>query len=134
MPPTAAGGSSRPLVGWLPLALGIGWLIGEATGCSRFAASCDSATGFIQPILAIVLLVGLLLVPRLAAIAAAGAVAALMAAVPTALILSATGEAADAASRASFLGVVIVAGWAAGVGFAIVRRARSMPPRAGPVS
>ncbi len=134
MPPTAAGGSSRRWSAGCRWPSGSDGSSARPTGCGRFAASCDSATGFIQPILAIVLLVGLLLVPRLSAIAAAGAVAALMAAVPTALILSATGEAADAASRASFLGVVIVAGWAAGVGFAIVRRARSMPPRAGPVS
>jgi hypothetical protein len=122
------------IVGWLPLAFGIGWLIGEVTGCSRFAASCDSSTGFLQPIAAIALLGLFLLVPRLAAIAAAGAVAAVVAAVPTALILSATGEAADIESRATFLGVVIVVAWALGVGFALVRRARSMPSRAGPVS
>ena len=66
------------------------------TGCSRFAASCDgTTTSFLQPIVAFALLGLLLLVPKLAALAAAGAVAVVVGAVPTALILSATGEAAE---------------------------------------
>ena len=125
----------QAIVGWLPLVLGIGWLIGEVTGCSRFAASCDgTTTGFLQPIVAVALLGLLLLVPRLAALAAAGAVAVVVAAVPTALILSATGEAAELEARATALGVTIVVAWLVGVGIAVARRIRLMPPRAGPVS
>ena len=125
----------QAIVGWLPLALGIGWLIGEATGCSRFAASCDGTTNVVlQPIVAVALLGLLLLVPRLAALAAAGAVAIVVAAVPTALILSATGDAAEVEARATALGVTIVVAWLVGVGVAIARRLRTMPPRAGPVS
>jgi hypothetical protein len=124
----------QAIVGWLPLVLGIGWLIGEVTGCSRFAASCDSSTGYLQPIVAVALLGLLLLIPRLAALAAAGAVAVVVAAVPTALILSATGAAADLEARATALGVTIVIAWLVGVGIAVARRARLMPPRAGPVS
>ena len=115
----------QAIVGWLPLALGIGWLIGEVTGCSRFAASCDgSTTGYLQPIVAVALLGLLLLIPRLAALAAAGAVAVVVAAVPTALILSATGEAADLEARATALGVTIVIAWLVG------RRDRRRPPHA----
>ena len=33
----------RALIGWLPIALGLGWLIGELTGCGRFAATCDGS-------------------------------------------------------------------------------------------
>ena len=125
----------QAIVGWLPLALGIGWLIGEVTGCSRFAASCDGTTSAVlQPIVAVALLGLLLLVPRLAALAAAGAVAIVVAAVPTALILSATGDAAEIEARATALGVTIVIAWLVGVGVAIARRLRTMPPRAGPVS
>ncbi len=125
----------QAIVGWLPLALGIGWLIGELTGCSRFAASCDgTTTSFIQPIAAVGLLGLLLLVPRLAALAAAGAIAVVVAAVPTALILSATGEAAELEVRATALGATIVVAWLVGVGVAVARRVRTMPPRAGPVS
>ncbi len=125
----------QAIVGWLPLALGIGWLIGEMTGCSRFAASCDGTTSAVlQPIVAVALLGLLLLVPRLAALAASGAVAIVVAAVPTALILSATGDAAEVQARATALGVTIVIAWLVGVGVAVVRRLRTMPPRAGPVS
>ena len=35
--------SRWPLVGWLPIALGLGWLLGEMTGCGRFAATCDGS-------------------------------------------------------------------------------------------
>ena len=125
----------QAIVGWLPLALGIGWLIGEMTGCSRFAASCDGTTSAVlQPVVAVALLGLLLLVPRLAALAASGAVAIVVAAVPTALILSATGDAAEVEARATALGVTIVVAWLVGVGVAIARRLRTMPPRAGPVS
>ena len=114
----------QAIVGWLPLALGIGWLIGELTGCSRFAASCDGTTSTVlQPIVALALLGLLLLVPRLAALAAAGAVAIVVAAIPTALILSATGEAAELEARATALGVTIVVAWLVG------RRGRRRPPR-----
>jgi len=125
----------QAIVGWLPLALGIGWMIGEMTGCSRFAASCDGTTSAVlQPVVAVALLGLLLLVPRLAALAASGAVAIVVAAVPTALILSATGDAAEVQMRATALGVTIVVAWLVGVGVAIARRLRTMPPRAGPVS
>ena len=33
----------RAVIGWLPIALGLGWLIGELTGCGRFAATCDGS-------------------------------------------------------------------------------------------
>ena len=33
----------RAIIGWLPIALGLGWLIGELTGCGRFAATCDGS-------------------------------------------------------------------------------------------
>ena len=32
---------ARALIGWLPIALGLSWLVGEMTGCGRFAATCD---------------------------------------------------------------------------------------------
>ena len=102
--------------------------------------------GYLQPIVAVALLGLLLLVPRLAALAAAGAVAVVVAAVPTALILSATGEAADLEARATALGVTIVVAWLVGVGIAVARRdapdategrsriLRPCPPATGPTS
>ncbi len=79
----------------------------------------------------------LLLVPRLAALAAAGAVALVVAAVPTTLMLSATGEAASVESRNALLGAVLVVAWVVGLVIGIARRARTVglpSDRAGPVS
>lgn len=117
----------QAVVGWLPLAFGLGWLIGELTGCGRFAASCDGAGPMLTPILAAIALVVLVVAPRIAALAAAAAVGLVVAAVPTALVLSAGGEAVDGASRTSALGAVLAIAWLAGLAFAVARRLRSAP-------
>ena len=124
-------------MGWLPIVFGLGWLIGELTGCGRFAATCDGGVSALTPVIGLAALAVLLLVPRLAALAAAGAVALVVAAVPTTLLLSATGEAADIESRNALLGVVLVVAWIVGLVFGIARRLRALDPpsgRAGPVS
>ena len=35
----------RAFLGWLPIAFGVSWLVGEITGCGRFAATCDGSRG-----------------------------------------------------------------------------------------
>lgn len=127
----------QAVVGWLPIVLGLAWFIGEVTGCSRFSASCDGGVSALTPVFAIGALAVLLLVPRLAALAAAGAVALVVAAIPTTLLLSATGEAANIESRNALLGAVLVVAWIAGLGIGIARRLRTVlasSGRAGPVS
>ncbi len=127
----------QAVVGWLPIVLGIGWLIGEMTGCGRFSATCDGGTSILTPVLAIAALAVLLLVPRLAALAAAGAVALVVAAVPTTLVLSATGEAATIEARNAALGVVLVVAWVVGLVIGFARRLRTVgvpSGRVGPVS
>ena len=127
----------QAIVGWLPIAFGLSWLIGEMSGCGRFSATCDSGTSALTPVLAIAALGLLLLVPRLAALAAAGAVALVVAAVPTTLLLSATGEAATSEARTAALGVVLVVAWFVGLGVGIARRLRTLhvpSGRVGPVS
>ena len=124
----------RAIVGWLPIAFGISWLVGELTGCGRFAATCD---GMADPFVLLVqaaVLAGLVLLPAVASIAAAAAVALFVAAIGGALVLSASGGAADGASRESALGVVLVVAWLIGAVVALVRRvgAPSTPTR--PVS
>ena len=39
--PGTVGRIARAIVGWAPIALGIGWVGGEISGCGRFAAGCD---------------------------------------------------------------------------------------------
>ena len=50
------------------------------------------------------------------------------------LILSATGAAADEASRQATLGLLLIAAWLAGLAIAIVQRVRAASSRVGPVS
>ena len=104
----------RAVLGWLPIALGLGWLIGELTGCGRFAATCDPS---VAPLVAAgqgFALVGLLLLPEVAAIAAGAALVLLAAAIAASLILSATGAAADEASRRAALSALLVVAWVHG--------------------
>jgi hypothetical protein len=135
--PTFGGGRGRlgrAFLGWLPIAFGVSWLVGEITGCGRFAATC---TGLADPIV-LALQVGALLLllalPVVASIAAMGAITLLVAAVAAAFALSATGEAADSESRRVALGAVLLVSWLAGVGVAVARRARTPESATRPVS
>ena len=124
----------RAFVGWLPVALGIGWIVGELTGCGRFAATCDPA---VDPAILVVqgaALAGLLLAPWLAAVAAGAALTLLAVAVAVTLILSATGTAADEGSRRAALGGLLLLAWLAGLAIGIAQRVRAVSSRAGPVS
>jgi hypothetical protein len=124
----------RAFVGWLPIGLGIGWLLGELTGCGRFAATCDPAVNPLIVLLQGGALVALLLIPAAATLAASAALSLLAAAVAATLVLSAAGGAADDASRRSTLGLLLLVAWLAGVAIAIAQRLRSASKRAGPVS
>ena len=117
----------RALIGWLPIAFGVSWLVGEITGCGRFAATCE---GFADPLILVIQVVALavlLLFPTIASVAAMGSVALLCAAVVAALILSAAGEAADGDARRSALGAVLLVAWLVGVAVAVARRVRTLP-------
>ena len=124
----------RAFVGWLPVALGLGWLLGELTGCGRFDASCDPA---VDPLILLVqgaALVALLLLPLAASFAASAALGLVAAAGAAALILSATGTAADEGSRRTTLGVLLLVAWLAGLAIAILQHVRAASSRVGPVS
>jgi hypothetical protein len=134
----AAGGlrgrSMRAVLGWIPAALGLGWLLGEVTGCGRFAATCDPSVGPLTAVGQATVLIVLLLLPEIAAVAAGAALVVLGAAVAASLVLSATGAAADEASRRTALGGLLLVAWLGGLAIALVRRARRGPGRARPVS
>jgi hypothetical protein len=125
---------ARAVIGWLPIAFGIGWAIGELTGCGRFAASCDGATGPFVLLLQGLLLGLLIVVPALASIAAVAAMTLLGVALIASLVLSATGGAAGVAERQLTLGTILVVGWFAGFAIALIRRVRELPTPGRPVS
>ncbi len=124
----------RAVIGWLPITLGLGWFVGELTGCSRFAATCDGTSQPFVLALQLATLLVLLLVPVLASVASMAALTALIVALMASLVITATGSAADGDSRQATLGVLVAIAWVAGLAFAIVRRARALASQAGPVS
>ena len=124
----------RAALGWVPIALGIGWVVGELTGCGRFAATCDPSVAPLTAVGQGIVLAALLLVPEIAAITAGAAIVLLMAAIGATLILSATGAAADEASRRTALGALLLLAWLSGLAIAVFRRLRFGRELSRPVS
>jgi hypothetical protein len=116
------------LVGWPPLGLGLAFVLGEMSGCGRFAATCVDGLAMGTWIGQLAILAVLILVPGVAALAAIGTLATLAAAIPVAVVLSAAGGSRDPATAGVVLGVTLVAAWIVGVAFAMVRRSRRLAP------
>ncbi len=118
------------MLGWPPLGLGLAWLIGEVSGCSRFAASCSPgevgafALGTWVAQLAVLGLLALL--PAVAAISALGTIGMLATAVPAAVLLSVGGGGYRPEAAGAALAVLLAAGYVGGVVFAILRRSRTI--------
>jgi hypothetical protein len=119
-----AGRVGRAVIGWAPIALGIGWIAGEITGCGRFSATCDAAAAPLAWFAQLVILALLLLVPGLARIAGIATIATLAAAIPGSLLLSAMGGSADAAAAGVVLGGLLVIAWVAGLVVGLARELR----------
>jgi len=129
--PGAMGRIGRAIVGWAPIALGIGWVAGEISGCGRFAAGCDDAEIMSAWLVQIAALVALIVVGRLARIASVATLATLAAAIPAALLLSATGSPDDtAAGRIALSGLLVIA-WVVGLVFGTAREIRGTNLRRG---
>jgi hypothetical protein len=116
------------LVGWPPIGLGLAFVLGELTGCGRFAATCVDGFALSTWLGQLAILVALLVIPGLATVAAVGTVATLAAALPIAVLLSAAGGSRDPGSAGAVLGASLAIAWAAGVGLAVVRRSRTVRP------
>jgi hypothetical protein len=124
----------RAALGWVPIALGIGWVVGELTGCGRFAATCDPSVAPLTAVGQGIVLAALLLVPEIAAITVGAAIVLLIAAIGATLILSATGAAADEGSRRAALGALLLLAWLSGLAIAVFRRLRVGRAASRPVS
>lgn len=121
---SVAGRVARAVAAWAPLALGVGWLVGEASGCGRFAATCDPAAGPLMALAQLAVLAVLLVVPGLASVGVVGALGTLIAAVPASLVLASMGGAADPDGSRAALAIALVVGWLAGIAVGIVREVR----------
>lgn len=113
----------RGSVAWLPIALGIGWGLGELSGCGRFAATCDPSVTPISWAVQLTVLALLILLPRVARIGVLATAGSLMPVFFASVLLFASDPAATDTARA-ILGVLMAIGWAIGLGFGLQRELR----------
>ncbi len=104
-------------------------MIGEATGCAAFEATCTPPADLYPWFAQAAILLALLATPTVARILAGGTVAVALLAFPVAAVLSAGGASYDRTYGPAALIAVLAAVWAAGVGAVLLRRAitRSLP-------
>ena len=119
--PTLGARIGRAVVGWAPIALGIGWGAGEISGCGRFVATCPPAAAPVALGVQLASLALLILLPGIARIAAIAAIATLATLLPASVLLFATGEPEGMAAGRTILGGLIVVAWVAGLIYAVVR-------------
>jgi hypothetical protein len=111
----------RAVVGWAPIALGIGWGAGEVSGCGRFAATCEPAVAPATWGVQIALLVLLMLLPRVARVATVATIGTLVTVFPASVLLFATGSPEGMAAGRTILGALMVIAWTAGLIYGVVR-------------
>jgi curved DNA-binding protein CbpA len=115
------------LAAWPPLGIAAASLIGEATGCAAFSASCTSAATFYPWIAQVAILAVLLLLPAVARVLAGGTIAVAILAFPVAAALSASGATYDRVHGPPSLIAVLAVVWVVGVVLMAARVRRSEP-------
>ena len=133
-PPSLGWRLARAVIGGLPIALAIGWTVGEMSGCARYAATCDDGIGTVALVVQLLVFLTLLAVPVVAGWAVVAAAVSLVVAVPATLFITANAGGQASTVGGSFLGVVLALAWVLGiVGAILMGRRRSFDPT-GPVS
>ena len=119
----------RALIAWPPLGIAAAALIGEATGCAAFEATCAAPADLYPWAAQGVIILALLALPAIARILAGGTIAVLVLAFPVAAVLSASGASYDRTYGPAALLAVLAIAWGLGVGAVLLRRAvtRSIP-------
>jgi hypothetical protein len=113
----------RGFAAWWPVALGIGWGLGELSGCGRFVATCDPSVAPISWAIQLGVLALLILLPRVARIGVLATAGSLTPVFFASVLLFATDPSATDTARA-ILGALMAIGWAIGLGFGIQRELR----------
>jgi hypothetical protein len=111
----------RAVVGWAPIALGVGWGAGEISGCGRFSATCEPAVAPATWGVQVAVLVLLMLLPRVARVATIATIATLVTVFPASVLLFSTGSPEGMATGRTILGVLILIAWGAGLIYGTVR-------------
>ena len=119
----------RAVLGWVPLALAIGWVAGELSGCARFSADCDPRVAPATWLVQVATLGALIALAPAARIAATAAVATVLAVVPGAILLLATSDPAAIAAGRVALGVLMAVAWLVGLSVGMVREVRRIGGR-----
>lgn len=121
------------LVAWPPIGLAAAAAIGEITGCSTYSADCGGSDALLPWLAQAGILGLLLLLPPIARLLAAGAVAVVLALVPVTGFLVVVGASGQA--QAGFaLAFLLALAWLAGVGWSVaMARRRSGFGRGGAV-
>ena len=115
------------LVAWPPLGIAAAALIGQATGCAAFSATCTSSEALYPWLAQVAILLALALLPGLARLLAGGTAAAAVFAFPVAAALAASGANYDRAyGPASLMGILAIV-WLGGVLAMAIRTRRSRP-------
>jgi curved DNA-binding protein CbpA len=117
----------RAVIGWAPIALGIGWIAGEVTGCGRFSASCHPAVAPVSWAIQIAVLVLLIAATRLARVATVATIATLAAVFPASVLLLATTDPGTMDAGRAALGGLMVISWTAGIVVGTAREVRRRP-------
>ena len=110
----------------MPVALGIGWGVGEISGCGRFAATCDPSVAPISWVVQLGVLVLLIGLSRLARIGVLAALGSLTPVFLASVLLFASDPAATDTARA-ILGALMAVGWGVGLVYGIGRELRRGP-------
>jgi hypothetical protein len=129
--PGPRGRVTRAVLGWLPLLWLLASALGELSGCARSAPSCTDQAVAISSFVALAPLPILLAAPSLAGLAAAGALALLLLALPLgAIVILFLGQFDPA--RSDVLAVFLTAAFVSGVVIGVaVRRGAGRGARAG---
>ncbi len=117
----------RAVIGWAPIALGIGWFAGEMSGCSRFSADCHPAVAPVSWGAQLLVLAVLIAVPRLARITTIATIATLAAIFPASALLLATFDPEGMSAGRTVLGGLMVTAWVAGIAYGVAREVRRRP-------
>jgi hypothetical protein len=113
----------RAVVAWPPLGIAAAAVIGEATGCAAFEATCTTPADLFPWFAQAAILLALLALPGVARILAGGTIAVAVLAFPVAAALSASGASYDRTYGPAALIAVLAIVWVLGVGAVLLRRA-----------
>jgi hypothetical protein len=119
----------RAVIAWPPLGIAAAAVIGEATGCAAFEATCTAPADLYPWFAQAGILLALLALPRIARVLTGGTVAVAILAFPVAAALSASGASYDRTYGPAALIAVLAVVWAMGVAAVLLRRAvtRGLP-------